>query len=157
MKNSRRRIILLILASLLILVVGFESFHFSRNKGNVILYVSSQTSLIDTTDITLLVDGKEIFSDTFTTGNFHNYKEYSLKLSPLVLHEIVIYSEKAKAKLVYQTRLCFVNWVLLNLWDEGSNFEPTLKINDESYIETKKKSPMYWFTIEKRKTPVIFM
>ena len=68
-------------------------------------------------------------SDVFTSGNFHNYKEYSLKLSPILLHEIEVVSEKAQVKMVTQVRFYFVNWILLDLWDEDTNFEDSSNDN----------------------------
>ena len=69
-----------------------------KNDGNVILFVSNQSSQIESVDIKILIDGREIVSDVFTSGNFHNYKEYSLKLSPILLYEIEVVSEKAQVK-----------------------------------------------------------
>ncbi len=124
-----KKIIRIAIYIILAYVIGFETFYYFKNDGNVILFVSNQSSQIDSVDIKILIDGREIVSDVFTSGNFHNYKEYSLKLSPILLHEIEVVSEKAQVKMVTQVRFYFVNWILLDLWDEDTNFEDSSNDN----------------------------
>jgi len=152
-----KKIALIIFCLLIIIIIGFEVFHYVKNGGNVILYVSNQSSLADTVDIKVLIDGKEVIHDTFLAENFHNYKEYPLKLSPIILHEIEVYSEKVQAKMVTQTRFYFVNWILLDLWNEEPDLQSDFSNGDINYIETKKENPTYWFTIDRRLCPIVFM
>lgn len=152
-----KKIVRIIFYVLLIFIIGFEIFQYIKIDGNVMLYVSNQSSQVDTIDIKILIDGKEIINDTFVSGNFHNYKEYSLKLSPIVLHEIEVYSEKVHAKMVTQIRFCFVNWVLLDLWNEEPDLESVSSDGELDFLEVKKKKPTYWFTIDRSLYPIIFM
>jgi hypothetical protein len=150
-----KKIIRIAICIILAYIIGFEIFYYFKNNGNVILFVSNQSSQIDSVDIKILVDGREIVSDVFTSGNFHNYKEYSLKLTPILLHEIEVISEKAQVKMVTQVRFYFVNWILLDLWNEDTNFENSSNDNLQGVSDTKYEH--HWFTIDRRLFPIVLM
>lgn len=152
-----KKIARIILYLVLVYIIGFETFYYFKNEGNVVMYVSNQSSQIDSVDIKILVDGKEIVNDVFSSGNFHNYKEYSLKLSPLLLHEIEILSEIAQVKMVIQTRFCFVNWILLDLWNEDPAFENSFRDDLSDITEIKHEYSIHWFTIDRRLYPIVLM
>ena len=151
--RKAKKAIRIIIYILIAYIIGFESFYYFKNNGNVILYVSNQSQQIDSIDIRILVDGDEIVNNVFFSGNFHNYKEYPVKLSPIFLHEIEIVSEKAKAKTVIQTRFYFVNWILIDFWSENINTN-----NDSEGINNTGKNVYFsWFTIDRRLCPIVFM
>ncbi len=137
--KKAKKIILITFYLLIVFIIGFEVFHYVKNGGNVILYVSNQSQQSDTVDIKVLVDGKEVVNDIFIAGNLHNYKEYPLKLSPIILHEIEVYSEKVHTKMVMQTRFYFVNWILLDLWNEEPDLQSNFSSGDINYTEIKEK------------------
>ena len=135
-----KRIICVILLAIVLYLIGFEIFHYAKNRGNVILYLSNQSSQVDTVDIKVIVDGKEVVNDTFIAGNLHDFKEYPIKLRLFVTHEIEVYSDKLRVKTKNEVRFYFVNWMSINLWEEK-----------------REGAPIYWFSISRSLRPLIFM
>jgi ribosomal protein S2 len=135
-----KKIIYVILLAIGLYLIGFEAFYYVKNKGNVIFYVSNQSALVDTVDIRVIVDGKEVINDTFIAGNLHNFKKYAIKLRPFSTHEIEVYSDKLHVKTKNEFRFYFVNWVSINFWDEK-----------------QEDIPIFWFSVSRSLRPLVFM
>lgn len=133
---------------LLVIVATYEVFHYIKNDGNVILYVSNQSAHGDTIDIKIKIDGVKVVDELFIAGDIHDFRKQKLKLSPIVLHEIEIYSEKTRAKMVVYTRFFFVNWVVVDLWDDE------IIVRDLTDV---KERPICWFTLDRYLYPIVFM
>lgn len=135
-----KKIIYVILLAIVLYLIGFEVFYYVKNKGNVIFYVSNQSALVDTVDIRVIVDGKEVVNGTFIAGNLHNFEKHTIKLRPFSTHGIEVYSDKLHVKTKNEFRFYFVTWVSINFWDEK-----------------QKNIPIYWFSVSRSLRPLIFM
>jgi len=138
----------------MIFLISYQLYHYYKNGGNVILYISNQSSNLETVDIKVLVNGKVLVCDIFPTENFHNYKKYPLKISPFVLHKIEVVSEKAQVKKEEQLRFFFMTWVMVDFWsdeiDSGDYSENGVKSQNKNLL-------LHWFTIERWFCPIVLM
>jgi len=130
--------ILGILASFIVLVlIGVQVYYFIKYDGNLIIYVTNQSGVQDTTDIKLKIDEKTIVNDTFITGNYHNWKAYSEKVS-LGKHEITIKSDSSHVTKTFTKSIYAVNFILIELFDEENE---TQNRPSQYFVVTKKSAP----------------
>jgi hypothetical protein len=91
--------------------------------GNVTLYVSNQSFVIDPVDITVLIDGEIVVDDEFLVLGQHNWIEFPLEVS-LGTHELIARSVIGDAEMVTEFTVDDRLYMVVDFWGGGEPESP---------------------------------
>lgn len=99
-------------------------------KGNLVLYVSNQSYLTPSVDITIHIDGKLAIASDFAIGNAHNFVSHTFPLAA-GKHKLVVTSKKGAAQYEAEFEIKDKHWATVFYW--SSKHQPkkfTFQIQD---------------------------
>lgn len=90
-------------------------------ENEIQLLVSNQSSVDMTADLTFEMDGVLILSETFETGDFHNFFAYNINGVENGEHTLTIRSDDGHEQLVRFEKTGDPAWIVIHYWPEESS------------------------------------
>jgi hypothetical protein len=104
--------------------------------GNVVLYVSNQSSALTPVDVKVTIDGRAAVDESFDQAGGHNWKKFVFALAKGP-HELKVVSVKGEAALTQKFEVKDKHWAVLDYWHDpraaggaGAKKQFTFRIQD---------------------------
>ena len=145
--------VFILFAVLVISLIVYEIYLYNEHGGNLVIYVSNQSSDEPDVDILILLDDSEILNESFTFGSGHGWEKYTICTSvgahkiniqkpnsktPLVLIKMQLLQKHAldnknKSYIIEKFNLFFVRFVIIEYYGDNK-FSIDYKLYNPSFL-----------------------